>query len=29
MVVVLSNNEARDPHAAAAEILRAWAAADG
>jgi len=29
IVVLLSNNEARDPHAAAAEILRAWAAADG
>jgi D-alanyl-D-alanine carboxypeptidase len=29
IVVLLSNNEARDPHAAAAEILRAWAVADG
>ena len=29
IVVLLSNNEALDPHGAAAEILRAWAAADG
>jgi len=29
IVVLLSNSEALDPHAAAAEILRAWAAADG
>ena len=29
IVVLLSNNEALDPHAAAAEILRAWAVADG
>lgn len=29
IVVLLSNNEALDPHEAAAEILRAWVAADG
>jgi hypothetical protein len=29
MVVLLSNNDDRDPHRVGADILRAWAAADG